>query len=656
MKTIIKITAWCLVVLMLISNLAGCGIKEDTFDESASGFNSESLFNGTALFESENETKKETQKNSNKKDPDNVYATAPNDNATQNIVISANSVGGKNVVFNSNSTSSSIVLASNSTAKYKIVTFFSNNADVTAFASDLKTKTGATFTVSTDTSTIGGKQIVIGYSSKIRSLAGDFAFKSFTGGAAIVKGETVYISTALLTFLPEILDFFVQKVAVTSGTSYGIPADLKISSDLCAISESLPFFTTEGTASSPTSKGVYSAGGGNYQQTYLNLHAVDVQNYNDKLVAAGYILKQKNTINSNNFYTFVKGDTLVHINWFAKLKQYSIVYGPKTYVPQSSPVTNYKKLVTPSITQMALYKTGQSNVIQLEDGSFIIIDGGRAKASSETNNKDAQILMDFLNSKKPSSHSKPKVVWMYTHVHSDHINLSRDNFFPTYKDKIDLQLVCLNLPDFNEVENHIASAGWKESNAASAYVKSVDLLYSSLETNFPNTSIYTFHTGDKLYFAGCEVEILVTPEDYYLKGFSWINDTSCAFKIKMSGKSFMVFGDCTAPVNDQMVACFGNYIKSDIIQVTHHGVGGATLSSVKYVDADVCFWAVKEKIFKEDTRSTTGDAHVWLRANTGTNGQRKRSHYNQDYITTVTIPDMKVTSTRVYEYSDTARG
>ena len=186
MKTIIKITAWCLVVLMLISNLAGCGIKEDTFDESASGFNSESLFNGTALFESENETKKETQKNSNKKDPDNVYATAPNDNATQNIVISANSVGGKNVVFNSNSTSSSIVLASNSTAKYKIVTFFSNNADVTAFASDLKTKTGATFTVSTDTSTIGGKQIVIGYSSKIRSLAGDFAFKSFTGGAAIV--------------------------------------------------------------------------------------------------------------------------------------------------------------------------------------------------------------------------------------------------------------------------------------------------------------------------------------------------------------------------------------------------------------------------------------------------------------------------------------
>jgi len=297
---------------------------------------------------------------------------------------------------------------------------------------------------------------------------------------------------------------------------------------------------------------------------------------------------------------------------------------------------------------MALYHTGQSNVIQLEDGSFIVIDGGRSKGSSETVNNDSKILMDFLNSKKPASHAKAKVVWMYTHVHSDHINLSRDNFFSTYKNQIDLQLVCLNLPDFNELENHIGADGWKEKNAASAYAASVEMLYDSIETNFPGTTVYTFHTGDKLYFAGCEVEILVTPEDYYLNGFSWINDTSCAWKVKMNGKSFMVFGDCTAVVNDQMVALFGNYLKSDIIQVTHHGVGGATLSSVKPVDADICFWAVKEDTYANDTRSTTGDAHVWLRANTGTNGQRKRAHYNQDYTTTIEIPTMKVTTKRWY--------
>lgn len=644
MKIKLKITALSLALIMLSSSLAGCGLKKEFIDESASGLGSDIITDGS---ENGEETKRKGEKESDTY-PDDAYASAPNDNATENMVSTDNASGGKDVIHNGESSAEPIDIASNGTTDYKIVSFFSSNTDVTNFATDLRTLTGATFSVSTDTSAIGGKQIVIGYSSKIMPYVGDFAFKSYTGGAAVAMGETIYISTASLKVLPTILDLFISRVESSSAKKYGVSSDLKISTDLCAISENIPLFSTEKTASSPTDKGLYSSGGGNYQRTFLNVFAADVKNYNNKLIEAGYLLKQSNTINSNSFYTFVKGDTLVHINWFAKIKQYSIIYGPKTYVPASEPITDYKKLVTPSMSQIALYHTGQSNVIQLEDGSFIVIDGGRSKSDGQTANHDAEILMSFLNDMKPASHAKPKVVWFYTHVHSDHINFSRDNFFPTYKDKIDLQLVCLNLPDFNELENHISSAGWKESNAPSAYAASVNMLYESIEENFPGTTVYTFHTGDKLYFAGCEVEILVNPEDYYLKGFSWINDTSVAFKVKIQGKSLMIFGDCTAPVNDQMVALYGNYLKSDIIQVTHHGVGGATLSSVKPVNADICFWAVKEDTYLNDERSTKGDAHEWLRATTGTNGQRKRSHYNQDYTTVVSIPSMTVTTKRWY--------
>ena len=638
----IKIIALLLIVAFAVSCLASCGLQESIIDVNASNSNrnNEDVFDDSSL-------------NDDVAENNNVYASG-NDNASKNIVSTDNASGGKNVVVKSDSSLTPITLASSNTAKYKIVSFFANNTNVTDFASDLKTKTGATFTVSTDTSSIGGKQIVIGYSSKIKPYVGDFAFKSYTGGAAAVVGETVYISTASLDVLPLILDFFIKKIKV-SGSTYKIASDLKIATDICAISENIPFFTTAGTASSPTDKGLYSAGGGNYQKTYKNLHAVDVHNYNNALISAGYQLKQTNTINSNTFRLYVKGDTMVHINWFAKLGQYSIIYGPKTYVPASAPVTDYKKLVTPSITQMALYKTGQSNVVQLEDGSFVVIDGGRVKGSSETKNKDSEILWTFLTSKKPASHAKPRIVWMFTHIHTDHIALAR-TFIPAHKNDIDLELVCWNFPDFNTLDKYVPAAGWKESNVQSAYATSVGTLYTMMENNFPNTPIYTFHTGEKLYLPGCDIEFLMTPEDYYLNGFSWINDTSCAWRISIQGRTFMVFGDCTAVVNDQMVACFGNYIKSDIIQVTHHGVGGATLSSVRYVDADICLWAVKEKIFKEDSRATTGDAHVWLRANSGTSGQRTRKHYTQDYTTTIKIPSMAVTSTRVYEYSDTARG
>ncbi|MBE6533890.1 MAG: hypothetical protein E7678_02840, partial [Ruminococcaceae bacterium] len=357
-----KVISAILSAFILVSSLVGCSANESTSDTGESYLQSESMT--SSLNVGNFGTEKLENRVTDNLNSNGAYASAPNDNATQNIVSSDNANGGKNVVANNDSKLAPLTLASGSTANYTIVSFFTNSTPLTninTFASDLKAKTGATFTVSTDTSNIGGKQIVIGYSSNIRPYIGDFAFKSFTGGSAAVVGDTLYIAspTTMRGVLELILDFVVEKVNV-SGTTSTIPADFKASADLCAISENLPLFDTSGTASSPESKGTYSAGGGNFQQTYLNLHAADVNNYNNKLKAAGYVLKQSNTINSNQFYTFVKGDTLVHINWFAKLKQYSIIYGPKTYVPATSPITNYQKIATPSISQMALYHTGQS--------------------------------------------------------------------------------------------------------------------------------------------------------------------------------------------------------------------------------------------------------------------------------------------------------
>ena len=65
-----------------------------------------------------------------------------------------------------------------------------------------------------------------------------------------------------------ILNYFVEQVKVVSGSDYGVTSNLKISSDMCAVSEHIPLFTSVGTNPSPTNKGLYSAGGGNYQHTY----------------------------------------------------------------------------------------------------------------------------------------------------------------------------------------------------------------------------------------------------------------------------------------------------------------------------------------------------------------------------------------------------
>jgi len=58
------------------------------------------------------------------------------------------------------------------------------------------------------------------------------------------------------------------------------------------------------------------------------------------------------------------------------MKEFRIVYGPKTYLGSQTPITEYEKKVTPSMSIVALTDSGLSMVYQAHDGSFVIIDGG----------------------------------------------------------------------------------------------------------------------------------------------------------------------------------------------------------------------------------------------------------------------------------------
>lgn len=637
----IKFISMLLVLVLAVSVLASCNLKGDGIgDASSSDFASDSSSLDVNGYGDEDETKATDKKKENTTVKDST-------------IVKKLPEGGIEVMVKADAKLTPITISTGTTTSYSIKSFYNTSlAGITSFVSALKTKTGITYTpeVITSASAISGKQIVIGNFSNFSSVSGAPAFKSWTGGAVSVVGSTIYIAVAEASLLESTLNSFVGKIQKTGTNSYGIPADLKLAYDKCVISEYVPSFSTAGT-----DKGLYSAGGGNYQKTYKGVTAAEVSSYCTKLLRSGFSLQQKNMINSNAFYLYVMGDTIVHINHFAKLDQFAIIYGPKTYVPAKSPITGYSKKATPTITQMALGETGTSLVLQLEDGSFVIIDGGLG--STANYEKDSKNLMDFIESKAPNG-EKPRVTWIVTHIHTDHRQLMQ-KLLPTIKDRIVLELVAWNMPDFSTLSNY--TPGWRESNPPENYLKSMELLHTALDNSFPNVPIYTFHTGEKLYLPGCEVEFLATHEDYYLNNFIWINDTSSAFRITMQGKTLMVFGDCTADVNSKiMTAAFGNYIKSDIMQVTHHGVGGGTLATFKAVDPDICLWSVNLKIFngtairngEEDKRavgtSSLNPENVWLRASSGSDGQRARKHYHHSNTTTITIPSLAVKGTTVY--------
>lgn len=635
-----KILALLLALVFVVTALASCaaGGPNDSTQQSGSESSSSSsslLYNDAAPIKPDASLNAELSK---------PQADKPASNKAESIVTKLED-GGIEVMAKANASLAPLTLTTGTTTSYTIKSFYNVSlAGITNFVNTLKTKTGVTFTPTliTNTSGISGKQIVIGSFASLASMSGAPTFKSWTGGAAWVSGNTIYICVAEAGLLDSTLKSFANKIQ-KSGNNYVVAADLKLAYDKCAVSEYIPSFSTSGT-----DKGLYSAGGGNYQKTYKGVTAAEVTAYCTKLLKSGFSLHQKNMINSNAFYLYVSGDTIVHINHFAKLDQFSIVYGPKTYLPAKSPITGYTKKATPTITQLALGETGTSMVLQLEDGSFVLIDGGLG-GSTDTYTKDSTNLMNFLTANAPNG-EKPRLTWIVTHIHTDHRQLMQ-KLLPTIKNKIVLELVAWNMPDFSTLSAY--TPNWKESNPAKNYVESMNLVNTALKNSFPNAPIYTFHTGEKLYLPGCEVEFLATQEDYYLNNFEWINDTSAAFRITMQGKTVMVFGDCTANVNSKiMTAAFGSYIKSDIMQITHHGVGGGTLATFKAVDPDICLWSLNEDKFTSDERATgttsRNPENVWLRADSGSDGQRARQHYHHSDTTTITIPSMSVKVTTVY--------
>ena len=200
-----------------------------------------------------------------------------------------------------------------------------------------------------------------------------------------------------------------------------------------------------------------------------------------------------------------------------------------------------------------------------------------------------------------------------------------------------MQSILFDAPDWQEGDN----------KPASNYAAPVNTLTELVKTNFPNTPIYTCHSGEKLYLPGCEIEILTCHEDYYLNNFRWINDTSLACRVTMQGKTMMVFGDATHRVSNTILTpAYGNYIKSDILQVTHHGNGEGTLATYKAVDPDICLWTTNKTNFASHVKMN--DANKWLYASSGNDGQRARKHYNQSNTVTITIPTMSVKTTAVY--------
>jgi len=326
--------------------------------------------------------------------------------------------------------------------------------------------------------------------------------------------------------------------------------------------------------------GVYQSADEVFQVTVANARAADINTYKDILQKAGYKLHAENSIGAGNTFSTYKNDKYaIHTAYHGATSEMELIIEKLGYLPDSQ-APMYTKKVDASITQLKIVDGGgMCYVIQLEDGSFVVIDGGVSNSSVQ------QELLTLLQSKNEGmGYEKPRVTWMFTHAHPDHIQLA-SNFLSTNASKIELTMVCANFIDLSR--DYASTIGDGYSHAE---------LMNTVRNKYPNAKIMNFHTGQKLRLAGCDITFYITHEDVYPVKMGTLNSSSAAWKMDFGSKTFMVLGDTTETSAEILNSYYGSSLKSTVMQAAHHGItaSSGTANIIKLysnIDPDVVMWA-----------------------------------------------------------------
>lgn len=484
-----------------------------------------------------------------------------------------------------------------------------------------------------------GKGIYVGVEEQIEKISGYTLVESYAHYSIRVdENGNLFIFTVMKEMLPEAMNVAAGLFVEVKKGMFGFEKNINLTAGVSGVDEAVPMFDSKTAV--PVSD-LYNCANGDTQIRYNQVSKrSEVLAYATELEEAGFTRYTGNEVDNNLFATYVKGNTLVHFNYFAKQKQLHIVFGAKGHLLSNKPIelTAEQKVVVPSITQMYLSNTGLSMVLQLADGSFYVIDGGRYDKEhdgdmTETINAgspnekqytfkqdtagDVEKLWAFIQANTPQG-TRPQITWMITHADTDHVG-GAIQFIKAYSGQFDLVQVCYNFPN---------------DGAGQAFIGTVQQYY-------PNAPHYVMRTGDKFYLPGnAELEILCTMED--LDELTWgnWNITSAAWRFTIEGKTILITGDTETGPNTKMHQTFGNYLKSDVYQVPHHGANGGVLSMTKAVNPSICFWAVSKEKFDKDNRMG-GTAYAkydhtkWLRESS-----KVKAHYHQSETVTLELPSL----------------
>ena len=305
-----------------------------------------------------------------------------------------------------------------------------------------------------------------------------------------------------------------------------------------------------------------------YQAYYVDTNAEEYKAYLTTVTDAGYKLHQENQIGNNLYATFTNGKTMLHAYYTDYLGAVRVIVESTATAILPPNTDNPGKKVTDVKLTLFDFDTASGNwgncfIVTLEDGSFILHDGGADKGG-----RDSLELWNLLNRLNQREDGKIVIAaWIISHQHYDHFKNGYDTLSKYAGKNLVLEKILFNVPSPSlEYNSRNPNAYWKNGNFHTLKMKS-------------GCQLIVMHTGQTIQIRNVKLEVVYTCDDIYPLPPEKFNNSAFVTRMTVGegadAQTVIILGDAEEVACKIMSEMHGEAMKCDIVSVAHHGWGGS---------------------------------------------------------------------------------
>ncbi|MBO5069821.1 MAG: MBL fold metallo-hydrolase [Roseburia sp.] len=218
-----------------------------------------------------------------------------------------------------------------------------------------------------------------------------------------------------------------------------------------------------------------------------------------------------------------------------------------------------------------------SFVLITKADNAIVIDGGRPE--------DMPLLKKYIDGRHISA-------WILTHPHEDHIGGFVDEMQKNAGADFDIERVYYNFPPYEIINNHNVP----DYDYYKTELNEILPEFLAIEPKLKDKAHITYQ-GESVCIDECKIDFIYS----YHEGLTSnpMNDSSLVFKITTPNKSVLFLGDLGPDGGDLLFRESRHLLKSDIVQMAHHGHMNVGLEVYAEIAPEACLWCCPDWLYNE---------------------------------------------------------